>query len=262
MRRAGMASTGEPLGGRSSSTRARRPQSPPLYRYLLDADDDLAAGARPAHARRRAARWRRPWCSRPRPASATRPRGSAAAGHGPACCCSTAWWPSTRRSATAPRPSCWAPAICCSRWTGGIDDLIERDAELARPRARRASRCSTTSSPSACCPGRRSRRRCCAARASAPRISTCSARSPASRGSRCAWCCCSGIWPLAGAGWSRAASALSLPLTHRLLGQLVGAERPVGLPRPGAPRARPGSSPAAGDDGTCTAGSSTTSRLR
>ena len=117
-----------------------------------------------------------------------------------------------RRPAAAARPGRRRPA----RALGG----------LATCSARRALRCSTRASPSACGRGRRSSSRCCAAPASARATSTCSARSRASRASRSAWPCL--LWHLA-ARWGKVEPAgirLSLPLTHRLLGQLVGAERP------------------------------------
>ena len=85
---------------------------------------------------------------------------------------------------------------------------------------------STPPSPSASARGRRSCTRCCAGPASAPATSTSSARSPPSRGSRCGWRSCSGTSP---ARWGKVEPGgirLSLPLTHRLLGQLIGAERP------------------------------------
>ena len=88
--------------------------------------------------------------------------------------------------------------------------------------------------------------RCSPAPAHAPPISTPSARSPRSRAWRCGSRCCSGTWRGAGAGSSPAASASALPLTHRLLGRLVGAERPSvshalsRLPRAGLVTSRDG----------------------
>ncbi len=74
--------------------------------------------------------------------------------------------------------------------------------------------------------GRRSCTRCCDARPAAPPSWTRSERSPVTRASR------SGVdllfWHLA-ARWGRVEPSgirLTLPLTHRLLGQLVAAERP------------------------------------
>ena len=126
--------------------------------------------------------------------------------------------------------------------------LLEHSATVARARCPGASRCSTPASPSASARGRRSCSRSCAAPASARATSTSSARSPANRGWRSASRCCSGTSARAGARSSPAASASALPLTHRLLGQLVGAERPSVSHALASPRRRPGSSPAARDE--------------
>ena len=67
------------------------------------------------------------------------------------------------------------------------------------------------------------------------------------------------LWHLA-ARWGRVEPAglrVSLPLTHRLLGQLVAAERPS-ISHALARLAGPGSSPARPATGTCTASSTST----
>ena len=210
---------------RCSATR-QRPQA--SYCYLLDADADLAQEfdlrmrlvARQvatvvvfeiAGRRLRPRAVARAEDRRPGPAAARRHRS-----------------PSTSRSATAPRPSSSAPGDLLQPCDRG-----RRRPARARPRpgtslrARRASPCSTPPSPSASRPWPQIPLALLRARRQARRAtSTSSARSPPSRGSRSAWRCCCGTSPRAGAGSSPAASASRCPLTHRLLGQLVGAERP------------------------------------
>ena len=173
------------------------------------------------------ARWRPSWSSRSRSASTPRPSGWSRAWAAWGCCCSTASSPWRSRSATGRPPSSWAPATCC------------RPRRRRRRRPARAPRRAGTS----CVParvavldagvrraraarGRRSPSPCCAARASAPsdldvqRAIACQPRLEV----RLALM----LWHLA-ARWGKVELGgirLSLPLTHRLLGQLVGAERP------------------------------------
>ncbi len=106
------------------------------------------------------------------------------------------------------------------------DDMLERDRRLARAvpdPVRAARRRVRRARPRR---GRRSRRRCCAGPAGAPpmldvlRAISCQPRLEV----RLVLL----LWHLA-ARWGRVEPAgirLTLPLTHRLLGQLVGAERP------------------------------------
>ena len=74
--------------------------------------------------------------------------------------------------------------------------------------------------------GRRSCTRCCAARSGARWSSTSTARRRATRAPTSGSRCCSGTSPSAGGSSSPDGILVPLPLTHRLIGQLVGAERP------------------------------------
>ena len=94
--------------------------------------------------------------------------------------------------------------------------------------------------------------RCCAGPAAGPPSSTCCGRSPPSRGSRCAWCCCSGTWPRAGAGSSPAAIRLS-PAAHPPPARPARRRRAaLGLARAQARSRRRGWSPARPTTCTCT----------
>ena len=101
-----------------------------------------------------------------------------------------------------------------------LGDLFARARAHARggPRRRR--------SPSGSGRGRRSCTRCCGARSAGRWSSTCTARRPATRAPTRASRCCCGTWPSAGASCVADGILVPLPLTHRLIGQLVGAERP------------------------------------
>ena len=92
---------------------------------------------------------------------------------------------------------------------------------------RPGSRCSTASSPSAC--GRSPRSSASSLRRACRRpleLDAAARDHLASPGSRSGWSCCCGTWPRAGGASRPTGVRLSLPLTHRLLGQLVAAERP------------------------------------
>ena len=145
------------------------------------------------------------------------------------------------------------PATCCSRSDARPDEMVERDDGLARAVHRPAWRCSTPSSPSACAPWPQ-----IAAGAAPPRRA---ARRRARRAARDLLPAAARGAPGAGAvapggRWGRVEPGgirLALPLTHRLLGQLVGRRAAVDLARAAAARARRDSSPARPATGTSTA---------
>ena len=241
---------------RARSARSRRRSTPTCWTptttsrrsWTSACASAAAAGGHGPGARRRARRVR------------PRRRGSEASGHGPGLLILDGLVavqhadrrPHRDRAAGRRRPA--AAAVPERR-------RHDRARDAAGGRSNRAgSRCSTRSSPSACCPGRRSRTRCCAARSAAPDDLGCDACDlvPAAAGGA------PGAAALApgralGHGSRRPAFASALPLTHRLLGQLVAAERPS-ISHALARLARaPGWSPAAPATGTSTAGSTSTS---
>ena len=201
-------------------------ERPSSYQYLLDLDDDLADEF---DVRMRLV-------ARPAATAVTfevdaGPLDLARLARGAprrarACSCSTACSPCTCASATGPPPSSSAAAICSSPGTARTDDLLAcevawralvpmrfalLDAAFARARAAVAA-----DQPARCCaaPARRARnlnvQRAIAAQ---PRLEV-----------RLALL----LWHLA-ARWGKVEPGgirLPLPLTHQLLGRLVGAERP------------------------------------
>ena len=142
-----------------------------------------------------------------------------------------------RGSATASPPSWSAPGDLLQAPALPTDDLLERSVHwrVLRPTRLRAAR--RRSSSTGCGRFRRWRARCCAGPAGAPPSSTCCGRSPPSPGSRSAWCCCSGTWPPAGAGWSPAAVRLCAAAHPPAARPARGRRAPVGLARAQAPGA-------------------------
>ena len=220
-----MCSRGLRRGGRDSPRARGRPESPPLYAYVLDADDDLAEELdvrmrrRRASARHRASARCRARRVRPRavvPRRRARPRAPdpRRPGRRP----HADRRPHRDRAARVGRP---APADGAP---DRRDGRAGHDVAGAASHTVRAAGRGVRAAGAAVAPDRA--RPAAPGRAAGATTSTRCGRSRASRGSRCAWCCSCGTSPRAGAGSSRPACALSLPLTHRLLGQLVAAERP------------------------------------
>ena len=196
--------------------------------------------ARPVATRRRFERRRRR--VRPRPLARRRPRD------GPGLLVLDGVLAiQTSASATASPPSSSARATCSSRGARGRRAADRRASAWRALRPTRFALLDGGVRASACGRGRRSRTALLRRAGGARDDSTCSARSPASRGSRCGWRCCCGTWPRAGAGSSPAASACRCRSPTRCS---------AGSSAPSARRSRtrwrgsrrPGSSPAHGDD--------------
>ena len=203
----GVSSAGHCGGPATPGLVPRQPESIALYTYLLDADGRTRRGVRrPGAGRGSPARHRAGAAGRGR-GTATSPVVRDRRARASGCSSSTACWRSRSGSAAGPPRSWSAPGICFSRSVPAADELLERrcgwralrptqlavlDAEFAdrvRPFPQIGRIADAPGVP--------------ADRSS----STCSARSPRSRGSRSGWSCCCGTWRRAGGGWSRQGSA-------------------------------------------------------
>ena len=152
-----------------------------------------------------------------------------------------------------------APAICSSPGRARTRSCSRARSAGGRC-CHRASRCSTRASRSGSSRGRRSPRRCCAARAAHAAVSNVQ-RAIASQ-PRLEVRLALLLWHLA-ARWGKVEPGgirLPIPLTHQLLGRLVGGRAPVGVARAVAGSRAPAWSPATATSGTCTAASRTSSR--
>ena len=193
------------MAASSRSSRARSRSRPPLTPTCSTPttssprSSTCACGSPPASSRPRG-------CSRPRPARAIWRRGSRRVGRGPGLLILDGLLAVETRVADR-----------TSTELLGAGDLLQPPGPACRRHdratcasggrcARRGSRCSTPSSPSACGRGRRSPHRCCAGPAGAADLGVLRAIS-SSRGSRSGWCCCSGTSRRAGGASSRRASA-------------------------------------------------------
>ena len=196
------------------------------YRYLLDLDDDLAAelDLRMRLVARQVVT-AVVFVAPPgglRPLVLLRRRSATDPGVLPDRRCAD---PSTFASAIARPPRSWATGTSCNHSPGAPTTCSSARRPGTRS-CRPGSRCSTTRSPSGSSPGRRSRASFSHAPACAPPIWD--VQRAITSQPRLEVRLTLLLWHLAGR-WGRVERGgirLALPLTHRLLGRLVGAERP------------------------------------